>query len=462
MRGELGSPALARVPARQATVPAPRGRAHIMSSLFVKILLWFWATLVINTIGSALISGLSGPRPYLESRLVAFQLVEARTAYESGGQAGLEQFMRRFRRVFAGEGILADASGHDLLTGADESSLLDKAREESLFPAIRWRGAALARHSADGKYWFIFVIPHARLATWFLHPQHWWMMAGGVFLCYLLAYYLTYPVRKLQRAVERFGRGDLSARSASRRRDELGELGRTFDRMADRIQTLVDAEHRLLLDISHELRSPLARLRVAVELARSGQNRDAYLDRIDKEAERLNSLVGGLLQVTRVEGDPASLRREPVRLDRLLEELVADSSLEAESRGSQVRLAGAQPATVEGDAELLRRAIENVIRNAIRHAPSGSAVEAGMEVTGGRVTVRIRDYGPGVPEEALPRIFDAFYRVETDRDRASGGAGLGLSIARRAVELHKGTIRARNTEPGLVVEIDLPAVKVAD
>jgi len=427
-----------------------------MNSLFVKILLWFWAALVINTIGSALISGLSGPRPYLLSRLIAFQLEEARTAYEAGGQPGLEQFTRRFHTVFSGEGILTGPSGHDLLTGADESGLLSQSHEESRFPAFGWRGTAIARKSADGKYWFIFIIPHSRLANWFLLPQHWWMMAAGVLFCYALAYYLTYPVRKLERAVDRFGRGDLSARTATRRRDELGELGRAFDRMADRIQTLLDAEHRLLLDISHELRSPLARLRVAVELARSGQNREAHLDRIDKEAERLNSLVGGLLQVTRAEGDPDSLRREPVRLDRLLEELVADSSLEAESRGTQMRLAGAQPVTVQGDAELLRRALENVIRNAIRHAPEGTAVEASMDLAGGRVAVRIRDYGPGVPEEALPRIFDAFYRVETDRDRASGGAGLGLSIARRAVELHKGAIRARNAEPGLLVEIDLP------
>jgi signal transduction histidine kinase len=369
----------------------------------------------------------------------------------------LQQFMDRFNKVFVGEGILTGASGQDLLTGEDASGLLRQSRGESRFPAFRVRGAAIARHSADGKYWFIFVIPHQRLAYWFLLPQHWWMMAAGVFLCYLLTYYLTYPVRKLQRAVERFGRGDLSARVKTRRRDELGDLGRTFDRMADRTGTLVDAERRLLLDISHELRSPLARLRVAVELARSGQNREQYLDRIDKEAERLNSLVGGLLQVTRAEGDPASLRREPVRLDRLLEELVADSSLEAQARGTVMRLVTAQPATVRGDAELLRRAIENVIRNAIRHAPEATAVEASLEAAHDQAVIRIRDYGPGVPEEALPRIFDAFYRVETDRDRASGGAGLGLSIARRAVELHKGAIRARNAQPGLLVEIDLPA-----
>ncbi|MGO4879728.1 MAG: sensor histidine kinase [Bryobacteraceae bacterium] len=428
-----------------------------MNSLFGKILLWFWAALILNTIGSALISGLAGPRPYLLTRLIAFQLEEARTAYQTGGQPALEGFMQRFHRVFAGEGILTDASGHDVLTGADESALLNSAtQEESWFPVFRRRGAAIARNSVDGKYWFIFVIPPARLGHWFLLPQHWWMMAAGVLLCYLLAYYLTYPVRKLERAVERFGRGDLSARAATKRRDELGELGRTFDRMADRIQMLVDAEHRLLLDISHELRSPLARLRVAVELARSAEDRGAYLDRIDKEAERLNSLVGGLLQVTRGEGDPDSLRRERVRLDELLEELVADASIEAGAHGSQVLLMKVQPATVEGDPELLRRAIENVIRNAIRHAPEGTAVEASLETAAGLAAVRIRDYGPGVPEEALERIFDAFYRVDTARDRASGGAGLGLSIARRAIVLHKGTIRARNADPGLLVEIDLP------
>jgi signal transduction histidine kinase len=428
-----------------------------MNSLFVKILLWFWATLVITTIGSALISGLAAPRPYLLSRLVAFELKEARAAYEDGGRQGLSRFKERFQSVFSGEGVLTDAAGRDLLTGADESALLAKTRQESRFPPFRRGGAVIGRASDDGRYWFFFVIPRERLASWFLLPEHWWGMAAGIFLCYLLAFYLTQPVRRLQKAVESFGHGDLAARASSPRRDELGELARTFDRMADRIQTLMDAEHRLLLDISHELRSPLARLRVAVELARSGENREAAINRIEKEAERLNGLVTGLLQVTRAEGDPNALRREPVRLDQLLEDIVADSSLEARARGCDVRLVEAQPAIVQGDAELLRRAVENVMRNSVLHAPQGTAVEATLEAANGRAAVRIRDYGPGVPEEALPRLFDAFYRVETDRNRASGGVGLGLSIARRAIELHKGAIRALNAAPGLAVEIDLPA-----
>ncbi len=428
-----------------------------MNSLFLKILLWFWATLIITTIGSAVIAEVAGPHPYLLPRLVTFQLKEARAAYEKGGRQGLAEFEQRFHSSFSGEGYLTDASGRDLLTGEDRSGLLANTREVSRFPVLRRGTAVIARASKDGRYWFIFQVPSRRLASWFVLPEHWWGMGVGILLCYLLAYYLTMPVRKLQRAVERFGRGDLSARAASARGDELGDLARTFDRMADRLQMLVAAERRLLLDISHELRSPLARLHVAVELARSGENREAALNRIEKEAERLNGLVTELLQITRAEGDPGSLRREPVRLDTLLEEVAADARLEAQARGGDVRLAAVGPGTVTGDPELLRRALENVVRNAVRYAPQGTSVEISLEAADGKPTVRVRDYGPGVPGEALPRIFDAFYRVETDRDRASGGAGLGLSIARRAIELHKGTIRARNAEPGLLVEIELPS-----
>jgi two-component system sensor histidine kinase CpxA len=219
---------------------------------------------------------------------------------------------------------------------------------------------------------------------------------------------------------------------------------------------LLNAERRLLLDISHELRSPLARLGVAVELARSGADLDANLNRIQKESDRLNQLVGQLLQVTRAEGDPSLLHREPVRLDEMVQQLVDDSRIEAQAHGCELQYRPSQPATVEGDPELLRRAVENVIRNAIRYAPSQTAVEVSLARNNGKVLVDVRDRGPGVPEEALPRLFDAFYRVEPDRARSGGGVGLGLSIARRAIELHRGAIRARNAQPGLEVEMELP------
>jgi two-component system sensor histidine kinase CpxA len=264
----------------------------------------------------------------------------------------------------------------------------------------------------------------------------------------------------LQQAVDRFGRGDLAARVGSQRRDELGQLARTFDQMADRIQILMTAERRLLLDISHELRSPLARLSVAVELARSGEDAESHLNRIQKEADRLNSLVGELLQVTRAEGDPSQRRLEQVPIGALVAEVVDDCTIEAEARGCRLHLAGSEAVTLAGDAELLRRAVENVVRNAIRHAPAGTAVEVSVTSESGQVLVTVRDYGSGVPEESLSRIFDPFYRVDTDRNRNSGGVGLGLAIAKRAVELHKGRLSATNANPGLLVKLELPGAPV--
>jgi signal transduction histidine kinase len=433
-----------------------------MRTLFAKILIWFWSALAITVVGSALISALTvnendSDRRAPVARLVTLQLEEARAAYETGGRPGLQAFLDTLQRVYDARGILTDESGRDLLTNQNRSDLVRRARRRPLYGIFRTGDAMVARAADDGKYWFFFVVPHARVESWFLQPEHIFVMLVGVLLCYWLAWHLTTPVRKLQRAVERFGRGDLSARVGSARRDELGQLARTFDRMASRLETLLAAERRLLLDISHELRSPLARLGVAVELARSGDDTEAALNRIQKESDRLNSLVGQLLQVTRAEGDPNSLRRDRVRLDELVQQLVEESNIEAEAHGCELKYGKREPVTVEGDPELLRRAVENVIRNAIRYAPRETVVDVSLERNNGKAMVDVRDRGPGVPEEALPRLFDPFYRVEGDRDRASGGIGLGLSIARRAVELHKGSIRARNAQPGLEVELELPA-----
>jgi len=432
-----------------------------MKSLFAKILLWFWFTLAITVVGSAFISALNVNENASDerapvSRLVTFQLEEARSAYEIGGRPGLQAFLDTLHRVYDARGILTDETGHDLLTNEDRSALVRGARRPSIFQIFRTGDATVARAADDGRYWFFYIVPRVRVGSWFLLPEHAFVMAAGVLLCYWLALYLTSPVRKLEKAVERFGRGDLSARVGSNRRDELGQLARTFDRMAGRTETLLTAERRLLLDISHELRSPLARLGVAVELARSGDDPYSALNRIQKESDRLNALVGQLLQVTRAEGDPTSLRHAPFRLDELVRQLVEDSSIEAAAHGCELKYEQRATVTVAGDPELLRRAVENVIRNAIRHAPRGTAVEVSLAGHHGKAVVAVRDQGSGVPEEALPRLFDAFYRVEGDRGRASGGIGLGLSIARRAIELHRGSIRARNARPGLEVEMELP------
>jgi two-component system sensor histidine kinase CpxA len=427
-------------------------------SLTVKILLWFLAVMTFTAVAFVLTTAhiMSAPRgEHMFSRLLRFQAEEARYAYETGGRAALTAFLGRLERGFNARAALTDSQGRDVLTGENLDKVLASSREEYRVPEVSTR--VLVRDTADGRYSLVLEVQRNRPAfSILLLPQYLWIVAVVALLSYVLAFHLTSPLRGLQKAVERFGHGELAARFETRRRDEFGRLSQSFNAMAGRIQRLLAAERRLLQDISHELRSPLARLAVAVELARSGEDRNAALDRIQKEADRLNALVGELLQVTRAEGDPAAMRREDVQLDELVREVAADCDLEARVRKCRVAPGAGGPVWVKGDPELLRRAVENVVRNAMRHAPVESPVEVTASADGGRVRVTVRDYGPGVPDEHLRTIFQPFFRVETDRGRSTGGAGLGLAIAQRAVELHHGSITARNATPGLLVEIDLP------
>jgi signal transduction histidine kinase len=431
-------------------------------SLFAKILAWFVVTLVATTAAVMLTTALTydaySSREAPFSMLLSLELTEARQAWEAGGPPQLAKTLDRFRRVtYASEVMLTDGNGTDLLTGEQNGAMMRSALQWVHFPFSgpdSKRGRVFARMSADGRYCIILI--RSAWYFWFVQPADLLAVALVVMLCYALARHLTSPLRRLRSAVDRLGRGDLTARAEESRKDELGELAASFNRMAAHIQTLLAAERRLLFDISHELRSPLARLSVAVELARTDEAGAPRLDRIQKEADRLNSLIRQMLEVTRTEGEPSRLKAEPLRLDELVDGLVEDCSIEAQAHGCGLDLACSAPVTLDGDGELLRRAIENVMRNAIRYAPPQSKVEVTLENGSGWAKIRVRDYGPGVPEDALPRLFDPFYRVEQDRDRKSGGVGLGLAIARRAVELHNGKLKASNASPGLLVEIYLP------
>jgi signal transduction histidine kinase len=431
-----------------------------LNTVFTKTLLWFFGTVILTfaalTIATAINFNSGERRPGPLASLLRIQLSEARYAYETGGVERLRRTLDRFERITDAEGILTDSRGRNLLTGEDRSDLVQAIRERSRIPFVRRNRTVVGRRSSDGAYYYFVLLEGGNVVSWFFQPETYLSILGVLaLLCYGFARYLTNPVRQLQRVVDCFGRGDFSARARVSRGDEIGHLAHTFNVMAERIELLMTAERRLLLDISHELRSPLARLSVAVELARMGEDVHSHLDRIQKEADRLNALVGELLQVTRAEGDSSRLRSETVALDELVGAIVEDGRLEAEPRGCGIALESV-PISIAGDPELLRRAIENVVRNAIRYSPAGKNVEVRISGNAEGASVQVRDYGPGVPEESLSRLFDAFYRVEPDRDRASGGVGLGLAIARRAIELHHGAVVAENANPGLRVVITLP------
>ncbi len=286
-----------------------------------------------------------------------------------------------------------------------------------------------------------------------------------IFISWLLTRMITRPVRLLQNTAEQLGQGKLMIRTpkiVSRRRDELGDLANSFDIMAEQLNSLISSHKQLLRDVSHELRSPLARLQVALELARnaSGDTAGDELDRIGKESERLNELIGEVLTLARFEEGSVQVEYKLLQLDDMLREISNDAAFEAEAMGKSVEISVFEPCIITGDPLWLSRALDNIIRNAIRHTPVEAGVLISLKLQGDHARITVRDYGSGVSEENLANLFEPFFRTSEARERYSGGYGLGLAIAQRAVKLHKGHISASNhKDGGLKVIIELPLSK---
>jgi len=282
------------------------------------------------------------------------------------------------------------------------------------------------------------------------------LVVSGV-ACLLLAKHLTRPLRALGVAGRSIAAGDLTARVQppfADRGDEFGVLARDFNEMAGRIQAAVENRERLLRDVSHELRSPLTRLNIAAELLRqkAGPETAPAVDRIERETHNLDQLIGQVLAFSRVTSRSAAAR-EPVDLAALLGSVADDAAFEGRAQGLQVDCDAPALPTITADESLLRSALENVVRNALQHARQRVAVSGRVEDR--QVHIVVRDDGPGVAEDDLPRLFEPFF---TGGQRRPGGAGIGLAIAQRSVELHGGRITARNgAAGGLEVEIELPA-----
>jgi two-component system sensor histidine kinase CpxA len=288
------------------------------------------------------------------------------------------------------------------------------------------------------------------------------MLAVSAVVSYLLARFIVLPVRHLRDAGRRVAAGDLSVRIAHTvggRQDDIAELARDFDTMTERIGGLLGTQQRLMRDVSHELRSPLARLQALQSLARQRSTSDdqiRILDRMDAESERLNDLIERILSFARLDAQQG-IRRRFTDIADLVRTIIDDVHIEVGEDDILVRQSGPERLTLEVDAGLLHSAIENVVRNAVRYTPEGSVVEVTLAQDAAGIRIIVEDEGPGVPEAALPHLFEPFFQVDESRPHGDGGSGVGLAITRRAVELHQGSIRAENRAGGgLRVTIELP------
>lgn len=431
--------------------------------------------------------------PSRNNPMAAMFAVYARTAVEvleRDGQTGLAAYLNRVEETSHLHSVLLDESANEVSgrTVPDAASdLVHRVDENSPFDVFfpRDRHHPLAVQAVRGTNGQLYVLVAELPVPDFPRPpprlgepgsfRHGLQVTGrtllpllliGAFFCYLLARYLSTPVVQLRNATQALSEGKLGTRVDDKlleRTDEIGYLGRDFNVMASRMELLVGAQRQLLADISHELRSPLARLGVALGLARrhSGSDATKALDRIEREAERMNEMIAQLLTLSRIESGADSLRTVAIDLRALVMDVVEDADFEARSAGRSVQGMELQPCVVYGVHDLLRSAIENLVRNGVRHTPANGTVEVSLccEAVGAEqeAVISVRDYGSGVPEKALSEIFRPFYRVEDARDRQTGGVGLGLAIVARAVALHGGKLRAFNAPGGgLSVTMRLP------
>jgi two-component system, OmpR family, sensor histidine kinase CpxA len=450
-----------------------------MKSLFLRIFLSFWMAQALFVVLAILVTIAFRPRASSWEALRITVLNDAVNVYEEGGQEQLRKYFDALDAAQHVRGYLFDEHGTELSGHPAPDWAIRVAlggprtpRDGFLFPAPPVQRDS--RASFDGKHQYTVVLGMPPGPRVFIGPRgvpFTGLIIGVItsgLVCYLLAWYLTKPIVRLRAAARQLAAGDLTTRTgdfAGSRRDEVAGLMRDFDAMAERLETLLKAQSRLLNDISHELRSPLARLNVALGLARqraSIENAE-MLDRIELEASRLNELIGRILTLARLEDGEQLVPQTPVPLDELVASVTEDAEFEAQARHCHVHASVPEGDwKVRGNASLLNSAIENVVRNAIRYTQEGSSVEielGGEDRSGHEAVLRVSDSGPGVPADAIEKLFQPFYRLDEARGRQTGGVGLGLAITERAVRFHGGKVRAFNREGGgLTVEIRLPLI----
>ena len=451
------------------------------SPLFIKVFFWFWLTILsvlAVLVASIVHSSRATPQvialPDMWAGVAPVVANAAVRAYEESGTVGFDQFCALFLANQDRQLYLVNSEGRDVRGGTlpqNVRGIVQAALGQHhtlLQYGLRGKLAAYETYSPSGcRYILVLSIPRLlgiELPHGLQGPLVPAVLITITLLCFALARHIAGPIAGLSAAARRVSRGDLSARapvSATKRRDELAELGADFNEMIERIESLMSAHQELLASVSHELRSPLARLNLSLALLRnvSKSTQEPIFSRMEHDVARVDGLLTQLLTFSRLESGIAGVTRTHVDLSLLLQEVVADCNFEAQafrkSVNSDLQSAAFLPFA---DAEALRSACENIVRNAVRYTDPGTAVRVALhpEENGSEVAIVVEDSGPGVPEAHLENIFHPFFRVQGNAGTHEG-VGLGLAIATRAIHLHQGSISALNRKPnGLRVEIRLP------
>jgi two-component system, OmpR family, sensor histidine kinase CpxA len=455
-----------------------------MYRLFLTIFLWFWLTawgiLAIVFLGNQLtgIRPVSAPNMY--ATVAPILSAEAVKAYESGGAEAFARFSQSNVDDKRRQLLLLDGDYKDVLSRPVTEDGLRVAHAATTGQLVILHGeiAAYRLVSSSGRPYTLVLYMKGgvpQILKSLLGENLSYTIAMGALvtlLCFALAYHIASPIHSIQATARRVAQGDLTARvpvGVSRRFDELAALAKDFDSMVGRLDVLIHAQKNLLNSVSHELRSPLARINFALALLRerfpknSSADSDDLFQRLDRDVTRIDQLIGQLLTLSRLEAGLSSAQREEVNLAQLVEETAADADFEARASGKSVTFhTNGLIILRNADPHALRSACENVIRNAVRFTEPGTDVEVVLEIE--RTTseplalLSIRDHGPGVPEESLQAIFQPFFRINEDA-ATPGGNGLGLAIAAEAIRLYGGKIWAENLVPaGLEIRIQLPKV----
>lgn len=451
---------------------------RIFRTLYAKIFAWFWLTLTVGSLLVLAVTFTTGTQLLGRRWMRLTQDMYARSAvdfYVSGGRPALERYLDTLRTGSGLNACLLDGPTRKPLGGTlpphvDEVLSATAAADASSFRlGFVWTAASPVWDQGHLYYFVIEVRPlrgflDGRTFSAPLVGRLSLVFAVAGIFSFFLARHIIAPVRAMQTAAQELAAGNLRSRvlpAIGPREDELADMARSFDQMADRIQMLIQRRQEMLADISHELRSPLTRVSVSLELLRRGEM--DVIDKMESDLDQMNAMIGQILLLTRLDLQPEQRAYALVDLVPIVRSIAADAEFEIQYNDKRVTVEAPPACMVRGDANLLRSCIENVVRNAAHYTARGTAVEIALRSVPhaghpAQCEVIVQDHGPGVPETALPFLFDPFFRVSESRDLREGGTGLGLSISHRIAALHQGTISAanRSDQRGLAVRLRLP------